>query len=157
MVADTPALAIDRHIWDPFLDRVGRRDAVCVPITSGGRPVGAIALLCTPRTSWGPADLAILEAVGAALGLWATHPGSGVTTALAPGAAEPDGNVLKLTDRQIAILRLAEDGASNSAIAAALGYSISTVKQEIQRVLRTLRAVDRAAAAERARGLGLLG
>jgi DNA-binding NarL/FixJ family response regulator len=47
-------------------------------------------------------------------------------------------------------------GARNREVASALGLSDSTVKQEVQRVMRTMRTSDRLVAAERARTLGLM-
>ena len=47
-------------------------------------------------------------------------------------------------------------GERNREIASALGLSDSTVKQEVQKVMRTMRTSDRLIAAERARTLGLM-
>ena len=91
----------------------------------------------------------MLRAVSSALGLWMHHPDKGLFVDDAPADAA-------LTDRQVRILRLVAAGRSNAAIAAYLGYSPSTVKQELQRVRVLLETVDRDASARRARELGLL-
>jgi DNA-binding NarL/FixJ family response regulator len=64
--------------------------------------------------------------------------------------------LLHVTERQKQILRLVEVGKSNTGIALALGYSVSTIKQELQRVMRAMGVSDRTEAAARARSLGLL-
>jgi DNA-binding NarL/FixJ family response regulator len=81
------------------------------------------------------------------------HPDSGFAT----GVARVPVCVPALTPRQCDILALVLCGWTNADIGARLGYSESTVKQEVQRAARILDAPDRMAAARRARGLGLLG
>jgi DNA-binding NarL/FixJ family response regulator len=57
--------------------------------------------------------------------------------------------------RQLAILRLVARDKTNESIAAHLNVSVSTVKHEIQRLLRALRSDDRHGAVAHARALGL--
>ena len=54
------------------------------------------------------------------------------------------------------MLRLIEEGKTNTSIAATLGFSDSTVKLEIRRLLQMLRAPDRETAVRKAREYGLL-
>ena len=63
---------------------------------------------------------------------------------------------LSLTPRQIEILELVQQGKSNTYISALLGFSQSTVKQELQRVMKLLRVNDRSAAVTRANELQLI-
>jgi len=62
---------------------------------------------------------------------------------------------LNLDGRQLEILRLVEQGRSNASIAFTLGYSESTVKQDLQRAMKVLRTKDRLDAAIQARSLGM--
>jgi DNA-binding CsgD family transcriptional regulator len=123
---------------------------VAAPIISRGRAVGGLALARPHGRALTTVDIALLEGVGAALGLWLTHPDSGV------GAVGPADTPPTLTPRQQAILTMIAAGRTNAAIAAALGYSPSTIKQEVHRLVRALDATDRRSVVERAYRLGLL-
>lgn len=156
--ADMPkkyeVVRIDPEIWGQMSDRFGRGDVVHVPVTAQGTTLGVMGFYTNERRSWDSKDIAYLEGLCAAVGIWATHPLSGVQT---PDIWRPVGEtMLVLSDRQQVILRMVEAGKSNASIAMALGYSPSTVKAEIQKVLRALKVNDRTAAASRARELGLL-
>lgn len=61
-----------------------------------------------------------------------------------------------LTPREIQVLRLLSEGATNAAIAAALNYSVSTVRNDTTSVYRKLGVSGRSEAAARAHALGLL-
>lgn len=145
---------VDPEIWSLMADRFGGGDVVHVPITAQGTTLGVLGFYTNERRMWTSKDISYLEGLCAAVGIWATHPLSGVQT---PEIWRPVGEtMLVLSDRQRVILRLVEARKSNAAIAMALGYSSSTVKAEIQKVLRALKVNDRTTAAERARELGLL-
>lgn len=123
---------------------------VATPIINRGRGVGGLVLarpLGRPLTS---VDIALLEGVGAALGLWLTHPDN------RSGANEGGATAPTLTARQHSILAMLAEGRTNPAIGHALGYSTSTIKQEVHRLARALGATDRRSAVERAVQLGLL-
>jgi ATP/maltotriose-dependent transcriptional regulator MalT len=64
--------------------------------------------------------------------------------------------VRSLTDRQLAVLRLVEQGCSNKAIARELGVTLSTVKTHLRATFLRLDAVSRTQAIARARERGLL-
>lgn len=136
--------------WEGTGARLADGTAITVPITSSGLPVGAYVVLCASVRDWEPIDVAAFEAVGQALGMWLTHPDSGLPV---DDLADPPA----LTSRQVVILSLVAEDRSNAEIAEMLGYSESTVKQEVQRILRSLDVDGRRAAAERAARLGLLG
>ncbi|HEU5098438.1 MAG TPA: LuxR C-terminal-related transcriptional regulator [Roseiflexaceae bacterium] len=61
-----------------------------------------------------------------------------------------------LSDRELEVLRLIADGASNQAIAATLMISLGTVKSHINHILGKLTACNRTEAVARGRDLGLL-
>jgi two-component system nitrate/nitrite response regulator NarL len=62
----------------------------------------------------------------------------------------------RLTARELAVLRLIEEGLSNKEIANALSIELPTVKNHVHRILRKLGVRRRTEAAARARRLGLL-
>ena len=135
--------------WASTLERLPDGTTISVPISGGGAWLGGCAVLSDGQREWEPLDIALLEAIGQALGMWLTHPDSGL-----PPIA--DGAPPELTSRQAAILALVAEDRSNSEIAHLLGFSESTVKQELQRTLRSLDVPGRREAAERAASLGLI-
>jgi DNA-binding NarL/FixJ family response regulator len=68
----------------------------------------------------------------------------------------PQPLVVPLSDRELGVVRLLADGASNREIAAALFLAEGTVKNHVTNVLAKLGARDRTQAALRARALDLL-
>jgi DNA-binding NarL/FixJ family response regulator len=61
-----------------------------------------------------------------------------------------------LSVRELEVLRLLSDGASNQEIAAHLFVTVSTVKKHISSILRKLNAPNRTSAIVRARELGII-
>jgi DNA-binding CsgD family transcriptional regulator len=149
------ALSLDKPVWDELLAVLGPGTVIDAPIVSEGTPLGSVGLVCAERGEWDATDFALVDGVCSALGLWITHPRSRVELKLRAWETHGDER-LDLTERQRRILQMVELGKSNAAIAATLGYSESTVKQEVLRVMRVLRATDRHDAVRRARDIGLL-
>lgn len=89
----------------------------------------------------------IMSAVNFAL----SNPGSFTSTLTADRSADFD-----LTPREIEVLHLLADGASNVDISSKLYISISTVKTHISSVMRKLQCSNRTAAAKIARENGFL-
>jgi DNA-binding NarL/FixJ family response regulator len=89
----------------------------------------------------------IMSAVNFAL----SNPGSFTSTLTADRSADFD-----LTPREIEVLYLLADGASNVDISSKLYISISTVKTHISSVMRKLQCSNRTAAAKIARENGFL-
>lgn len=147
-----PDLARPQSRWRHTVARFPDGMIINAPIVSAGRSVGAYALSGPVACECSTLEHAMLDAVGSALGLWMAHPDSG----LVDDAADTDASGISLSERQRRILVLIEAGRTNAAIAAGLGVSASTVKQEIRRILVLLDSPNRLASAERARALGLL-
>jgi ATP/maltotriose-dependent transcriptional regulator MalT len=68
----------------------------------------------------------------------------------------PPANPAELTSREVEVLRLIAEGASNRAIAAQLVISLHTVKRHVAHVLAKLDAASRTEAVARGRKLGIL-
>jgi DNA-binding CsgD family transcriptional regulator len=139
--------------WSDMRARMPLGSIVAAPAVSEGVAVGAYGFTCAVEREWSSLDIALLDAVSSALGIWMAHPDSGFAT----GVGRAPVCVPALTPRQCDILALVQCGWTNAEIGGQLGYSESTVKQEVQRATRILDASDRMAAARRARELGLLG
>lgn len=147
-----PILKIDQDFWDDVVEKNGDGDVGHVPIYLEGIPIGAYTFLCDRLNEWSAKSISKLDGLSAALGLWLSNPLSGVR--LKPPKDIQEG--LTLSPRQRQILSLVGDGKSNSSISAHLGFSESTVKQELQRIMKRLRVHTRTDAAVVARELQLL-
>lgn len=137
--------------WRSLAERIPDGCLVSAPIISDGRPIGTYALNCASVPDWSTLDIAVLDAISYALGLWLTHPDSGLPVS----GFEADRPEASLSSRQVAILRMVFGGRTNTSIAAALGVSLSTVKQDLTKAMAHLGTTDRTSAAEAARALGL--
>lgn len=152
VTAHFPNLEIDQDFWSGITEQNGNGDVGHVPIVVNGVPLGVYVFMCNRINEWSPADTAILDALAAALGLWMSHPES---KALKPTSLVQSQG-LTLSPRQIEILSLIKQGKSNSAISARLGYSQSTIKQELRTVMRRLHVSSRDSAVAKATSLNLL-
>lgn len=147
-----PQMAIDQDFWDDATEKNGNGDVGHVPVSVNGTPIGAFAFFCNRLNEWTPKAISILDGLSAALGLWMSHPLSNVLQP--PKNASREG--LSLTSRQVAILHLVREGKSNASISARLGFSQSTIKQELQWIMKRLKVHTRTEAAARASELHLI-
>jgi two-component system, NarL family, nitrate/nitrite response regulator NarL len=109
-----------------------------------GHPASAVSVL--PRNASAPQIEAAVAA--AAAGLVVRLPGAAPA---GPGFARDEPGAALLTPREVEILGLVGDGASNKAVARRLGISAHTVKFHLEAVFRKLGVTTRAEAV--ARGL----
>jgi DNA-binding NarL/FixJ family response regulator len=150
-----PALALDSSIWKAISDRSQGTYLVSQPIIAAGMTLGAIGFVSSQTRGFIESFAPMLSSISSAVALWLTHPQTKQSVSTVGLAVQPSAS-LGLTPRQQQILLLVEDGRSNAAIAHLMGYSLSTVKQELQRVLFSLRVHGRREAVQRARELGLI-
>jgi DNA-binding CsgD family transcriptional regulator len=124
------------------------------PITITGLTVGAVLVTVDHPFRWDPTSWHAALAIQALLGLY-VRTTERLWSPLRP--RNPEFAIVQgLTDRQVAILQLVDLGRSTSAIATRLGFSESTIKQDIRRAVIALDTADRRQAVARARELGLL-
>lgn len=150
-----PPLALDASIWQVISDQSRGTYLVSQPIMAAGMALGVIGFVSSQTRGFIESFAPMLSSISSAVALWLTHPQTREHVSTV-GLAVQSPATLSLTPRQQQILLLVEDGKSNAAIAHLLGYSLSTVKQELQRVLFSLRVHGRQEAVLRARELGLL-
>lgn len=154
LLDDFDALRMDEDLWQGIMERFGKGQVVSAPILLQGTVIGAFGGITRSKRTWSSLDFALFDGLSAALGLWLSNP---LTDLPAPDRLVTSRiDSIHLTDRQKRILMLVEAGRSNTFIAHQLGYSVSTIKQELQRAMRATRASDRRQAASRARELHLL-
>jgi DNA-binding CsgD family transcriptional regulator len=140
-----PELRVDQDAWDLMEKQMDNGDIVAVPLIAHGAPIGAFAFLCNRQNDWNLRSTAFLDGLSAALSLWMSHPLSRAQE-LPQNAQHAQ---LALTPRQIEILSLVQLDKSNASISAHLGFSESTVKQELQRIMKRLGVRTRKHAVER--------
>ncbi len=149
------ALAAHSAAWDGFTPDGRFASLLHAPVVSRGLSLGVVGVACAEHVSLDTLDIAFLDGLGSALGMWLTHPSTPLE--VRPHAPHGTEAIGTLTERQVHVLQQVLAGRSNAAIASRLGCSVSTVKQDVQRAQRALHAADRISAAERAWELGLLG
>ncbi len=130
-------------------------DQVLIPVALGGVTVAVLAFTIPQAMKWDPDAWQNALALQALLVLYlrtaAGHVGRSTTTrtrSFTPARS--------LTDRQKRILVLAAQGKSTSSIAARLGFSESTVKQDIRRAVSALGVTNRQQAIRRAQELSFI-
>ena len=156
LLADFPALAVDSPLWDAEDHKVNAAELVSVPVSHQGVHCGVFGFFTKAPRIWSLSDFLMLEGIAALIGLWMTHPASGISKSPAAPVHPITDESLEFSARQLAILRLVAQDKTNESIAAHLNVSVSTVKHEIQRLLRALRSDDRHGAVAHARALGLV-
>lgn len=127
-----------------------RPPCAAMPITAPARVYGAIWI--TFDVSEAPCGdcLRLLRHVADLMALsWSVVPAP-------PTAGSGPLSHLSVTSRQAAILQLLDEGLTNSAIARRIGFSESTVRQELMSLFRSLGVHHRGDAVRRAREAGLL-
>lgn len=156
LLEDFPALAVDSPLWGAGQGEDHVAELVSVPISHQGVRCGVFGFITRAQREWTLSDFVMLEGISALIGLWMTHPASGIPGPVKVGRMPSEDDTLHLSQRQLAILSLVAQDKTNESIAAHLQVSVSTVKLEIQRLLRALRSDDRHGAVAHARALGLL-
>ena len=122
---------------------------VCLPLVWQGIPIGACSLFAAPEAVRSLDDLEYLQAVADVSALWLA----------ARGGAEdphPTGPPPMLTERQRQVLHLLGHGRSNGEIAAQLGYSVPTIKKDVQRIMALCGVRTRKDVPAKAEKFGLL-
>lgn len=144
---------LDHALLQPMYERLETVSSFAVPMLHAGQAVGAFGFASSmPWDPEGPGPF-ILEALSGALGIWITHPRSGLLDASSPMSREWS---LAFTERQREVLRLVAAGEFHVMIARRLLVSEATVKADVAQAMKALRTSDRREAARRAAELGLL-
>jgi DNA-binding CsgD family transcriptional regulator len=155
LVARYPLLETQPSIADSTSVASGGRRIICVPIVYSGVPIGGLSVMQTTDDPWEAADWSYLEAVGSAVGMWMNNQRQILVEKWRRGSPPPQREV-RITDRQRQILEMIGDDQTNGEIARELGYSIPTIKKDLQHIMRILGTQDRRNTAGRAREIGLL-
>jgi len=145
----------DEPLWLQYIEVNGDQMLLCAPIVMNGVAVGAYSVFLPEDYKLTSVDYAVYGGIGALLGLWMTHKDQ-IRSMERMKFQFIEETPVRLTDRQAAILSLVEEGRSVGSITRMLGYSQSTIRQELQRAMKILRVTDRTEAVRKARELGML-
>ena len=146
--------SIDEEYLDGHFTAKGVKSVVNLPLRHARSVVGCFGFVTDETWEVTDESTALLESLSSTLGLWATHPKSGVLGG-SVNLTQRDWS-LAFTERQKQVLALVGQGRSNSQIALQLHVSVSSVKQDVQHMMRALRTHSRDSAFERAQRLKLL-
>lgn len=122
-------------------------EVVLAPIQASGIPRGVFGFITDARNEWSTHTYSLISTICSGIALWMTNPQTPET---------PDDRQYILTNRQLHILSLVAAGRSSAYIAAHMGYSLSTINQELQRINAEFRVHDRMSAVRIAREVGLI-
>lgn len=124
-------------------------DWICLPLTYLGAGIGTIVIACPSGLDWGWSEQAHFAGFAAAVSLWARIVRSESDPNYLPARRSRSGSVA-LSERQLQVLAGIRLGKPNKVIARELGYSVSTIKAEVQEILACLGAANRREAIARA-------
>lgn len=145
----------DEPLWRDYIELHGDQILICAPIIMNGIAVGAYSVFLPENYTLTSVDHGMYTGIGSLLGLWMTHKDH-VRSIRRMDFQFVEELPVQLSDRQISILSLIAEGRSVNSITRVLGYSPSTIRQELQRAMKILRVTDRAEAVIKARELGML-
>jgi DNA-binding CsgD family transcriptional regulator len=128
---------------------------VYAPILNSGVPIGSLALAQADAPGWEPADWQYLDGVIAALSMWMNNQREILVDRWRRASPSPAREV-RISERQREILELVGLDRTNGEIAKSLGYSVPTIKKDLQHLMKLLGTHDRRSTAGRAREIGLL-
>lgn len=128
---------------------------VCVPTLWSETPIGVLSLLQESRTDDDADEWSYVDGISSAVAMWLNNQRPTLIDHWKRAAPLPH-REFTLSDRQRKILFMIGDNMTNSEIARKLGYSIPTVKKDLQEIMKMLGTQDRRVTAGRARELGLL-
>jgi DNA-binding CsgD family transcriptional regulator len=128
---------------------------VYAPMLNSGVAIGVIGILQEEHRTWEGSDWQYLDGVTAALSMWLNNQRDILTDRWRRAAPAPQREV-RISERQREILELIGLDRTNGEIAKSLGYSIPTIKKDLQHLMKLLGTHDRRSTAGRAREIGLL-
>ena len=156
LVADYPFLQADPGVADGSVrGNDNRGTLIYAPILNSGVAIGALGLLQSDRREWEAGDWQYLDGVLAGLSMWMNNQREYLVDRWRRSSPSPQREV-RISERQREILELIGLDRTNGEIAKSLGYSVPTIKKDLQTLMRLLGTHDRRSTAGRAREIGLL-
>jgi DNA-binding CsgD family transcriptional regulator len=155
LLARYPLLAAEPALANGTSIAVTSGHILCAPVLYGGVAIGAITLLQRTPSRWVSHDWQYLEGITSAIGMWMNNDRDILVDHWRRMSTVPAREV-RISERQRQILDLIAFDHTNGEIARELGYSVPTIKKDLQQMMRVLGTSDRRSTAGRAREFGLL-
>jgi DNA-binding CsgD family transcriptional regulator len=156
LLAEYPILQADPGLADlSSLAGAENGQLVALPILNSGVAIGSVVLLQPDDHVWQPADWQYLDGVVAGLSMWMNNQRDILVDRWRRSAPTAQREV-RISERQREILELVGLDRTNGEIAKSLGYSVPTIKKDLQHLMKLLGTHDRRSTAGRAREIGLL-
>ena len=133
----------------------GKGTLVATPILNSGVAIGALTILQAERSEWDPTDWQYLDGITAGLSMWLNNQREILADRWRRAAPAAQREV-RISERQREILEMVGLDHTNGEIAKSLGYSVPTIKKDLQHLMKMLGTHDRRSTAGRAREIGLL-
>ena len=150
-----PIFSSDPSIADGSAFPDGATTVVFAPILNSGVPIGAITLIQPDEAEWQGPEWQYLDGVIAGLSMWMNNQREILIDRWRRASPSPAREV-RISERQREILELIGLDRTNGEIAKSLGYSVPTIKKDLQQLMKLLGTHDRRSTAGRAREIGLL-
>jgi DNA-binding CsgD family transcriptional regulator len=155
LVTRYPILSTEPSLVDGAAMNDGAGTLVFVPVLNSGVAIGAVVILQADLHEWQPADWQYLDGITAGLSMWMNNQRDILVDRWRRSAPAPQRDV-RISERQREILELVGLDRTNGEIAKSLGYSVPTIKKDLQHLMKLLATHDRRSTAGRAREIGLL-
>ncbi len=155
LVSRYPILSTEPSLVDGTAMNGGKGTLVFVPILNSGVAIGGVIILQADLHEWQPADWQYLDGITAALSMWMNNQREILVDRWRRSAPAPQRDI-RISERQREILELVGLDRTNGEIAKSLGYSVPTIKKDLQHLMKLLATHDRRSTAGRAREIGLL-
>lgn len=155
LTADYPIMETDPSIVDGSAAPYLQGSIVCLPVILSGVPIGVLTLLTQAPADWSADTWQYLDGVSAGVAMWMNNQRETLVDRWRRQAPAPSRQV-RITERQRSILEMVARDLTNTEIAHKLGYSVPTVKKDLQQLMNLLGTHERRMTAGRAREVGLL-
>jgi DNA-binding CsgD family transcriptional regulator len=150
-----PLLSAEPQLSDGTALNAGKGTLIFAPILNSGVAIGVVCFLQAEHQDWQPADWQYLDGITAGLSMWLNNQREILVDRWRRSAPATQREV-RISERQREILELVGLDRTNGEIAKSLGYSVPTIKKDLQQLMKLLGTHDRRSTAGRAREIGLL-
>jgi DNA-binding CsgD family transcriptional regulator len=155
LVERYPILSAEPTLADGSALNNGAGAMVFAPVLNSGVAIGVVSVLMAEEHDYQPADWQYLDGITAGIAMWLNNQREILVDRWRRSAPTPQREV-RISERQREILELIGLDHTNGEIAKSLGYSVPTIKKDLQHLMKMLGTHDRRSTAGRAREIGLL-
>ncbi len=155
LLARYPLLMAEPRLHDAGVLPAPDSRVVFAPLQHSGATIGVVGIVQDGSQPWDVLDWRYLDGVLAGVSLWLNNQREVLVDRWRRAAPPPQRDV-RVSERQREVLEMVSLDRTNREIARALGYSVPTIKKDLQHLMQLLGTHDRRSTAGRAREIGLL-